>query len=117
MPKVQPCGELDLEKKCSLVSEYMPKVSIIVLAAYLILLSSISSQMGGLILLVSQISAAILDEASNRPNGKGRIKKPSEKRNCYCMMSMLFLLLARYLIDSYLCGCVYLQCDVGSLHS
>lgn len=75
MPKVQPCGELDLEKKCSLVSEYMPKVSIIVLAAYLILFSSISSQMGGLILLVSQISAAILDEACNRLNGKGTNKE------------------------------------------
>lgn len=74
MPKVQPCGELDLEKKCSLVSEYMPKVSIIVLAAYLILFSSIS-QMGGLILLVSQISAAILDEACNRLNGKGTNKE------------------------------------------
>ncbi|KAK9949543.1 hypothetical protein M0R45_005061 [Rubus argutus] len=39
---VQPCGELDLEKKCSLVSEYMPR-----------------------------ISAAILDEACNRLNCKG----------------------------------------------
>ncbi|KAL6279242.1 hypothetical protein ACE6H2_016123 [Prunus campanulata] len=40
---VQPCGELDLGKKCSLVSEYMPK-----------------------------ISAAFLDEASKWLNGEGK---------------------------------------------
>nr|XP_011467118.1 PREDICTED: uncharacterized protein LOC101303148 isoform X4 [Fragaria vesca subsp. vesca] len=39
---VQPCGELDLEKKCALVSGYMPK-----------------------------ISAAILDEAAGKLTGKG----------------------------------------------
>lgn len=46
---VQPCGELDLGKKCSLVSEYMPK-----------------------------ISAAFLDEASKWLNGEGYEEKSVE---------------------------------------
>ncbi|XP_004288181.1 PREDICTED: uncharacterized protein LOC101315089 [Fragaria vesca subsp. vesca] len=51
---VQPCGELDLEQKCALVSGYMPK-----------------------------ISAAILDEASGKLTGKGYEENYVEKSSLF----------------------------------
>ena len=35
--KMQPCGELDLEKKCALVSDYIPKVNKLILLLLLLL--------------------------------------------------------------------------------